>query len=130
MIAQVESDIIVIDLGAINKGDNRVKEITLTNNNSFEETLLRIGADEREFDIKYSSRTFAPGQKIIIRLKYNPRTKGQKSYDLPGYFGKAEPINLKVLANVNYLEWEDYTPCPNFSKTDNTNNFTVHFQSC
>ncbi|NND78139.1 MAG: VWA domain-containing protein [Flavobacteriales bacterium] len=128
LYSQVESDELFLDYGIIKQGDNRVKEITLTNNNVFNETLLRIGADEREFDIKYSSRTFAPGEKIIIRIKYNPRTKGLKSYDLPIYFGKARPLNIKLTADVNYLEWEDYTPCPDFSRTDRTNNFSVVFK--
>jgi len=37
-------------------------------------------------------------------------------------------LNLKVSADVNYLEWEDYTPCPDFSKTNRDNNFTVIFK--
>jgi len=51
--SQIESSELSINFGTIKKGDNRVKEIVLTNNGDREETLLRIGANEMEFDIKY-----------------------------------------------------------------------------
>ncbi len=125
---QIESSELTLSFGTIKEGDNRVKEIVLTNNGDREETLIRIGANESEFDIKYSTQTISPGKTVVIRIKYNPRTKGEKSYDIPIYFSRSKPLNLKVSADVNYLEWEDYTPCPDFEKTNKDNNFTVVFK--
>ena len=99
--AQIESSVILIDYGKINKGDERIEEITLTNKNSYEETIVKIGVNENEFDVKFSERSFAPGASIFIRLKYNPRTKGLKEYDIPIYFSKADPVIIKFKADVN-----------------------------
>lgn len=126
--AQIESSTIFIDFGSISKGDERIKEITLTNKNSIEESIVKIGANENEFDVKFSQRSFAPGASVLIRIKYNPKTKGPKEYDIPIYFSKTESLVIKLKADVNYLEWEDYTPCPDFSNTKRSNNFSVIFK--
>jgi len=125
---QIESSELTLSFGTIKEGDNRVKEIVLTNNGDREETLIRIGASESEFDIKYSTQTIPPGRTVTIRIKYNPRSKGLKNYDIPIYFSRSNPLNLKVSADVNYLEWEDYTPCPDFENTNKDNSFTIIFK--
>ena len=126
--SQIESSDLSLSYGTIKEGDNRVKEIVLTNTGEREETLLRIGANEMEFDVKYSTQTIPTGRTVIIRIKYNPRSKGLKNYDIPIYFSRSNTLNLKVSADVKYLEWEDYTPCPDFTKTDKDRNFTVTFK--
>ena len=117
-----------VNFGLIGKGDNRVKELTLRNIGEKEESIVRIGASELEFDTKLSNKTIGVGSSIVLRIKYNPRTKGQRSYDIPIYFSKADPVVIKMTADVNYLEWEDYTPCPDFSNQNSKTDFTVVFK--
>ena len=118
-----------IDFGVIEKGDQRIAEIILRNEGSAPESIVKVGDRALEFDIRFSSRIMNPSEAITIRIKYNPRNKGTKAYDLPVYFTKNDPLNIKVKAQVNYLEWEDYTPCPDFDNNGNSNReFTATFK--
>ncbi|MEM7163066.1 MAG: VWA domain-containing protein [Bacteroidota bacterium] len=126
--SQSQEKIIELNYGVIGKGDDRVKEVIINSSSDQIEQILRIGADENEFDIRLSSKQVSSSKQVILRIKFNPRTKGVKSIDIPLYFSSSDPILIRVKADVNYLEWEDYTPCPDFSEGPKNNDFTVTFK--
>ena len=127
-VAQDVSEMLMVDFGIIHKGDDRIKEVTVRSPSQELEQIVRIGANENEFDIHISSKEVSNTKQVTFRIKYNPRTKGVKSYDIPVYLSKSDPLNLKIKADVRYLEWEDYTPCPSFSSEPKNTDFIVTFK--
>lgn len=102
------------NFGEINRGDERLVDFTLRNNSNSAATIFRLEAGE-EFDVKFTSKTIAPGDEEIIRLQFNPREKGKFNYKIPLYISAwQKPEFIKISGEVMYVDFVD-TPCPDFS---------------
>lgn len=113
-IGQVVAEPSKVDFGTIIKGSDRVVDVTLTNNGDKEAYLLRSDFD-REFTTLFSNRTIQPDSSITLRIKYNPRKKGTLRTRVPIYFSiMQEPLELRLTADVEYVDPSDNTACPDF----------------
>ncbi|PCH66267.1 MAG: 30S ribosomal protein S18 [Bacteroidetes bacterium] len=117
LVAQVTLDKTSHNFGDIYKGDARLAEFNLMNQSSKSIFILRADQD-REVDIKFSSKTVASGTYATIRIQYNPRSKGKFKKDINLYISSLmEPFVLELKGNVKELE-ATYLPCPSFTHPD------------
>src|SRR5688572_22069634 len=102
------------DFGELNRGDNRMVDFTIKNTGNSTATIFRLEAG-KEFDIKFTSKTIAPGSEEIIRIQFNPREKGKFNYKLPLYLSSwQKPEHIELNGEVMYVDFVD-TPCPDFT---------------
>ena len=114
LVAQVTIDKTSHDFGDIHKGDPRLAEFNLMNKSTKSVFILRADQD-RETDIKFSTKTVAPGTYATIRIQYNPRSKGRFKKDINLYISSLmEPIVLELQGTVKELE-ASFLPCPSFT---------------
>ncbi len=118
-----------LDYGAIKKGDDRIREFKVTNVSSDTVLVLKMAVPSAEYSVRFSTKKIAPQESGLVRVKYNPKKKGSFSDVLTLHFSDMSS-QIKAKGKVDYLEWEDFTPCPDFDKPkgDRSTDFDVHFK--
>lgn len=104
-----------IDFGTIKEGDDRIRELQLENLSADTVDILRMSLPTDEYTVRFSTKKIAPGTTAIVRLRYNPKSKGAFSDRLTLYTGP-QSFEIKSKGKTDHLEWMDYTPCPDFGR--------------
>lgn len=113
--AQLEVHPAKITFGDFGKESEKVIDIIVENHGTKPDFLLRsvFGVD---FEVKFSDKTIPPGGQIVVRIQFNPRTKGSFHELGQLYFASmSAPIQIPISANVQYVNINGNTPCPDFS---------------
>jgi Ca-activated chloride channel family protein len=101
--------------GTIDKTTDRVVDFVVTNNSAKKEHILRAAAP-REVAIRFSTKILMPDSSAIIRVKYNPASKGRFNIDIPVYLSNSfEAITLKLSGEVEEMPRDVSPECPDFS---------------
>lgn len=115
MSAQLEVHPAKITFGDFSKDSEKIIDIIVENHGTKPDFLLRsvFGVD---FEVKFSDKTIPPGGQIVVRIQFNPRTKGAFHEVGQLYFASmTTPIQIPISANVQYVNVNGNTPCPDFS---------------
>lgn len=103
-----------IAFGDFGKQSEKIVDIIVENKTGKSDFLLRsvIGVD---FEVKFTTKTLDPYGQMVIRLQFNPRQKGEFREVIELYFASmTEPLKIPVTANVQYVNINGNTPCPDF----------------
>ncbi len=104
------------DLGLIEKLNDEVLDINITNSTDKKVYLLRIDGIE-DFDVKYTSKTFEVNQAQIIRFKYKPNKKGKFNKEIQLYFSSNEvPTSIQIKGDVQIVPRNLLQDCPDFNQ--------------
>lgn len=129
MWGQVTTNVSQIDFGEIERGSNRVADITFTNADE-RATIVLTTKIPPDYDVRWSSRNVDGLATCTLRVKFNPRKKGKVNDQIEVFFANMNsPIRIKMLADVRFVDTADNTPCPDFSQqaanAASQNTFTV-----
>ncbi|NBG65054.1 vWA domain-containing protein [Acidiluteibacter ferrifornacis] len=115
----------VFDLGEIEKLNQEIIDLNITNSTDSKMYLLRIdGVDN--FEVKYTSKTFEVGEAQVIRFKYKPKKKGKFSENIHLYFSSnTDPTSITIKGEVLIVPKNLLQACPDFRQiaTATTNSF-------
>lgn len=115
IFAQVESDQTAVDWGEIVRGSDRVVDITFENLGEESAFNLRSGFGF-EYSIMWTNRSIAPGETETLRVKYNPRSKGKFTEEIPIYFSNMqEALVIRFSGDVQFIDNSENPACPSFS---------------
>jgi Mg-chelatase subunit ChlD len=104
----------VFDLGEIEKLNQEVIDINITNSTSAKMYLLRIDGIDN-FEVKYTSKSFNVGEAQVIRFKFKPKKKGKFSEDILLYFSSnTEPTPITIKGEVLTVPRNLLQACPDF----------------
>ncbi len=118
---QISFDKTSYDFGVIEKGGIRYVDFKLTNHSAKTVYILRTDPD-RELSIRYSKKTLEPDSSAIIRIQYNPKQIGVFNKKNPLYISSSnDPIILSIKGEIQFLEHNSLTECPDFSYTRSEN---------
>ncbi len=105
-----------ISFGEVTKESLKMVDIIIENRSSKSDILLSssFGVD---FEVKFLSKTVAPNDRMIVRVQFNPRRKGNFSEVAELFFAsQKEPILIPISADVRYVNVNGYLPCPDFNQ--------------
>lgn len=104
-----------INFGAFTRDSEAVVDIIVENLGSKTDYLLR-STFSTSFEVRWTDKKIEPGQQIVIRIKFNPRAKGNFKEVAELYFASMDkPVMLPVEADVKYVNVNGSTPCPDFN---------------
>jgi len=104
----------VFDLGEIEKLNQEVIDINITNSTASKMYLLRIDGVEN-FEVKYTSKSFEVGEAQVVRFKYKPKKKGKFSEDVQLFFSSnQEPTSITIKGEVLTVPKNLLQACPDF----------------
>jgi Ca-activated chloride channel homolog len=107
-----------IQFGTFTRETDAVVDILVENTSGKKDFLLRH-TFSHEYDVKISSKTLEPGGQIVIRILFNPRTKGPFEDRIELYFANSQtPVILPVSADVQYVNPNGNLPCPDFGQRE------------
>ena len=115
----------VFDLGEIEKLNQEIIDINITNSTSAKMYLLRIDGIDN-FEVKYTSKTFEAGEAQVIRFKYKPKKKGKFSENIRLFFSSnTEPTTITIKGEVLTVPKNLLQACPDFRQiaTASVNSF-------
>ncbi len=116
MWGQVTSSLTLIDYGVIERGSNRVVDVTFANADE-KSTLVLTTKAPQNCDVRWSSRSIEGGGSAVLRVKFNPRKQGRVNEVIEVFFANMNtPIQIKIAADVRFVDTADNTPCPDFSQ--------------
>lgn len=116
VFGQVSVDQTNIDFGLIERGSNRLVDLTFTNHGEKEAVFLHSNFDEN-YDLLYSRRVIPADSSMVLRLQFNPRQKGAYDHDVAVFFGsQPAPILLHFEAEVAYIDVSENPRCPSFNQ--------------
>jgi Ca-activated chloride channel family protein len=129
MWSQVTSTVSSIDFGVVERGSNRVVDVTFTNADAKSSMVLTTKAPQM-CDVRWSNRAVEAGGSVVLRVKLNPRQEGRVNEVIEVFFANMNTsIQIKITADVRFVDAADNTPCPDFSQlaanTSAQNTFTV-----
>lgn len=102
--------------GTVTQQSDCVVDILIKNNSANPDFLLRHSFSH-EFEVLISSKSIAPGQQEVIRVRFNPRTTGPFEEQIELFFASMKsPVILPVRADVKYVNPNGNLPCPDFSE--------------
>ena len=105
-----------VDYGTFTKFTDRVTDIIIVNTGNKTDHLLRADFSTN-FQVLYSTRDVAPGDTLVIRMRFNPRKYGHFKETVPIYFASSQtPFPLEIKAEVTYVNLTEEQPCPNFNQ--------------
>jgi len=105
-----------IDYGTFTKFTERVTDVIIVNTGTKTDHLLRADFSTN-FQVLYSTRDVAPGDTLVIRMRFNPRKYGHFKETIPIYFASSQtPYPLEIKAEVTYVNLTEDQPCPNFNQ--------------
>lgn len=106
----------VVDYGTFTKFTERVTDVIIVNTGTKTDHLLRADFSTN-FQVLYSTRDVAPGDTLVIRMRFNPRKYGRFKEIVPIYFASSPtPFSLEIKAEVTYVNLTEDQPCPNFNQ--------------
>jgi von Willebrand factor type A domain len=115
-MAQVQISPTKLDFGTTSNQTIWVRDLVVKNNGTKTDFLLRH-TFSHEYGILLSSKSILPDSTMVIRVQFKPREKTNYNETILLYFAsQLDPIEIKVLANVQYLNPEDHLACPDFSR--------------
>ena len=104
-----------INFGEFTRDSEAVVDIIVENVGSKTDYLLR-STFSTSFEVRWTDKKIEPGQQIVIRIKFNPRAKGNFKEVAELYFASMDkPIMLPIEADVKYVNVNGSTPCPDFN---------------
>ena len=104
-----------INFGEFTRDSEAVVDIIVENLETKTDYLLR-SAFSTSFEVRWTDKKIEPGQQIVIRIKFNPRAKGNFKEVAELYFASTDkPIMLPIEADVKYVNVNGSTPCPDFN---------------
>ena len=111
LIAQVDY---TFTLNSISKTNEDVIDIYI--NNPSDETIYILRTEQSQHvKVKFFAKGIAAHSSVPIRLKLNPRNKGNLSEVISLYFSHVEkPIQIEVKTKVNRLPKNGSQDCPSF----------------
>lgn len=110
----------VFDLGEIEKLNQEVIDINITNNTNSKIYLLRIDGIEN-FDVKYTSKSFEVGEAQVVRFKYKPKKKGKFSEDIQLFFSSnSTPTAISIKGEILTVPKNLLQACPDFRQIATT----------
>lgn len=129
MWGQVTANLTLIDYGVIERGSNRVVDVTFANADAKSTMVLTTKAPQM-CDVRWSNRSIDAGGTAVLRVKFNPRKEGRVNEVVEVFFANMNTsIQIKIAADVRFVDAADNTPCPDFSQqaanTSAQNTFTV-----
>lgn len=102
------------DFGLIERGSDRVIDVTFYNRSSQKALVLTTEA-EPQYSVLWSKRSVEPDSSIVLRVKFNPRKKGKCKDEISLFFSNMQkPIVLEFQADVAYVDRSDNPACPSF----------------
>ena len=105
-----------IDFGILTKYTDKVVDIVVRNEGSKTDHLFRADFSTN-FQVLYSTKDIAPGDSLVIRIKFNPRKTGRFRERIPIYFASSNiPYYIEIASEVTYVNLTEELPCPDFSK--------------
>jgi Ca-activated chloride channel family protein len=110
----------VVDMEVIERGDDRILETSFVNPGITQLTLLRVKGPPT-YDIRTDTLVIGIGERMRIRLKFNPREKGIYKDEINFFFNDLTHV-LTVKSDVQYVDLSDHNPCPDFEKVDRGSN--------
>lgn len=114
MLAQVVPDRTLIAFETIERGTDRVVDITFANQGDKNALVLTTEAMP-EYTTRWSERKVAPGESITLRVKFNPNKKGRYDDKITVFFSTMmAPIELRFTADVQFVDRSDNPACPDF----------------
>lgn len=110
----IEVDKRRFDYGLIERGSERVIDVTFYNRSSQKALVLTTEA-EPQYSVLWSKRSVEPDSSIVLRVKFNPRKKGKYKDEISLFFSNMQkPIVLEFQADVAYIDRSDNPACPSF----------------
>ena len=104
------------DFGILTKYTDKVVDIVVRNEGSKTDHLFRADFSTN-FQVLYSTKDIAPGDSLVIRIKFNPRKTGRFRERIPIYFASSNtPYYIEISSEVAYVNLTEELPCPDFSK--------------
>lgn len=105
-----------IDFGILTKYTDKVVDVIVRNDGQQMDHLFRADFSTN-FQILYSKKDIAPGDSLVIRIKFNPRKTGRFRERVPIYFASSNaPHYLEISSEVTFVNLTEELPCPDFSK--------------
>lgn len=106
------------DVGEISQVNQDIIELNIVNRSNQSLYLLRADASPG-ISIRYSSRKLDAGQAILLRLKLNPKKKGNLTEPIKVHLSSNEtPISLVFDAEIIKVPKDERQSCPDFSSKD------------
>jgi Ca-activated chloride channel family protein len=105
-----------INFGDFTKESEAVIDIIVENTGTKTDFLLRSTFGPY-FDVRFSDKRIEPGKQIVVRVKFNPREKGDFKENAELYFASMQtPVIVPITADVSYVNVNGNTPCPDFNQ--------------
>ena len=105
----------VHNFGRIEKTTQRWTDFNFTNSSAEVVYVLRFDTPD-DVSAKLTSQTIEPGQSIIVRLQYNPLSRGKFTRVVQVHLSNlSRPIDLKLTGVVAEIDESQFTMCPNFN---------------
>lgn len=103
--------------GALNRGSVYYTDFIISNLGAKTAYFLRVDKDE-ELSFRLSGKTIAPDSSILLRVQYNPKSKGDFNKQVKVYLSSSpDPIVLNISGSSDYADSNSLQDCPDFSGT-------------
>ena len=113
-VSQIEPNLWTVDYGVIERGSDRVIDIVFSNSTKTPSHVLRTDFSP-EYEILWSEKKLIAEGSNTLRVKYNPRRKGDLKEEYSVWFTTMdEPLIIKFRGKVNYIDNSENTACPDF----------------
>lgn len=114
MLAQVTPDRTLIAYETIERGTDRVVDITFTNEGDTDALVFTTDALP-EYATRWSKRSVEPNGSITLRVKFNPNKKGRYDDKITVFFSTMmTPVELRFTSDVQFVDRSDNPACPDF----------------
>lgn len=127
LTAQVQLSVTELSLGEIERLNEDVLDINISNLTAEKVFLLRIDAPQH-ISIRYTSKQIEPHSAQLLRIKLNPRRKGKLKEKIWLHFSNSSsPISLTINADIKEIPKNNRTACPDFNKDPQTYTSSAQF---
>ncbi len=102
------------DFGRVDRNTDRVVDFEFVNNDTKTAHVLTTTAMP-EYATRWSARSAEPGERIVLRVKFNPQKKMKYNDAITVYFTNTmTPIVFELTADVQFIDRSDNPACPDF----------------
>ncbi len=114
--AQLSLESQQVSYGDLERNDSFYRDLGIENLGDKKDFILRAESSDL-VKIQYSSKALDPGKKEFIRIKYNPKSKGEFRDVVKLYVGSLpEPIEIVLKGNVIDFDPLRDPSCPSFDQ--------------
>ncbi len=114
MVAQIKADRVKIDFGEVDRSTDRVVDITFLNTGD-KDAIVLTTESMPEYTTRWSDRRVAPGETVVLRVKFNPPKKGRYNDRLTVFFSTMnQAIDIEFKSDVQFVDRSDNPACPDF----------------